>query len=147
MRHPSYVPKPPAPWEPARFKIGGPQIYEVAGWEIEGLGLDLRSSVLGRRPRKDGTRKLTTTWVATHLNTGHCVRMFRDVSTALVFPAALELATMTDWTFQGLEGWRNIDPALPDKLQAWHAKWKLGVLRGSLGLDEDVARTIGMSRW
>lgn len=146
-RHPSYVPQPTAPWRPARFKIGGPVIYEVAGWELNGLGLDLRTCWRGRHVRKDGTRLVSTTWMTTHLNTGHSVRVFRGEPCELVFRAATDLALLADWTFQGLEGWRNTDPDIQDKLEAWHRRWEFAAEPAGMGRHEETARAIGMERW
>lgn len=137
------------PWTPAAFDVAGGfgSIDRVRGWEYRGIGLYLLNQMRARYVRKDGSRKLYQTWSAAHLNTGHAVRMFRDVPFATMLAAATDLAEMADWTFDGLEGWRNVDPELPGKMQEWHARHALGALAAGGGQNQDVAIKIGVSRW
>ena len=95
-------------WQPASFLVAfrdGPK--RVAGYTYKGLGLSPR-----QRKRH---------WALTHLNSGHRIAIMEGKVYA-VFPAAFELAEQCDWTFYGLEGWKNEQPDLKDKVVAWAAK-------------------------
>ena len=147
-----YVPEGPAPgppWQPAEFDVAGGlgTIDRVRGWEYRGLGLFLISQLKARYRRKDGTRKLYQTWSATHLNTGHAVCTFRDLPFQTMLAAATDLAEMADWSFDGLEGWRNVEPEMGDKLAAWHSRHALGAQPGGGHRCQDSAVKIEMSRW
>jgi hypothetical protein len=146
--------RPPLPrgfdcWKPDRYEIAAPVggVELVDGLSYRGLGLHLNSATKAKYVRKDGTRRVYWSWAVTHLNTGHMVRGFYDVPIADVFAAATDLAMITDWTFDGLQGWRNTDPEVPDKLQAWHKRHQLGARQGGMGGNDDIAREIGMKRW
>lgn len=136
-------------WQPGSYEVAAPlgQIETVNGFTCRGLGLHRASLARARYVRKDGTRKTYETWVVTHLNTGHAVRGFVDTPAAHAFVLASDLADLADWTFDGLQGWQNTDPELPDKLAAWHARHSLGARPGGLGANDDIARAIGAKRW
>ncbi len=135
-------------WETATFDIAyaGDLIIVVRGYQYRGLGIDLRSTSKARYIRKDGTRLIRYRWVVSHLNSGHLVRGLECAPTQ-AFDLASELAKMSDWTFDGLDGWKNLDPELPKKMAAWHARHRLVARQYGGGLHEGVAREIGARRW
>lgn len=130
-------------WKPASFKIAvPPEPRIVAGYEYRGLGLhmSMRPSPKGQRP---------PTWDLSHLNSGHRVLSIKG-NVADAFPIATEIAECGDWTFDGLDGWRNVEPELPEKVVAIAARYaKRCTLRGAGGHDEpdhEMARTICANR-
>jgi hypothetical protein len=122
------------------------RVEQVTGWVYNGLGLSLNSSTRARYRRKDGTRKLYESWSATHLNTGHLVRGFRDLTPHALLAAATALAELTDWDFIGLDGWKNRAPDLMDRLQDWHQQFSLAAHGSGSVRDEAIARNIGVAR-
>src|SRR5271154_5226172 len=55
-------------------------------------------------------------WDLFHLGTGHLI--FKNIygKRGDVFSIATEIAEMTDWSFDGIGGWKNTDPELPEKM-------------------------------
>ena len=150
MRWPSRPNRPAGfdAWTPARFLIAQATGAEaIDGYELEGLGLALLSRVTARYRRRDGTRRVDETWSVYHLNTGHMVRSFRQANARDAFTWATSLVALTDWTFEGLDGWRNRDPQVPDKLEEWHKALGLKGRFGGMGRMDAIAREIGASRW
>lgn len=76
----------------------------VDGFVYQGVGLSLASD----------TESL---WVLTHLQSGHAI-CFAVATIGIALEAAAEVAEATDWSFDGVAGWRNRDPDLPKKMQA-----------------------------
>jgi hypothetical protein len=103
-------------WQPRDFLIAhvaGPQT--VPGYVYRGLGIhmQMKGSPKGRRK---------PVWALTHLNTGHAICRLHGL-VADAFPIATEVAECSDWAgFDGLTGWRNQDPDLPEKVKAIAAK-------------------------
>lgn len=85
-------------------------------------------------------------WTVTHLGSGHIVTMLNcDKRTA--FQLATELAERFDWSFGGLQGWKNLDPDLDKKVALWFAAHR-GVARKATGSsNSEVASRIAVSRW
>jgi hypothetical protein len=154
-------PRPPRPdgftqWAEDRFEIANlwgvesetaERVEIVNGFVYRGLGLYQSSATKARYRRKDGTRRVYETWVITHLNTGHAVRTLFDCPAPRAFMLATDLADMADWTFDGLDGWKNTCPDMPDLLQDWHRRHELKGMPAGGGRDESVAQAIGMKRW
>lgn len=88
-------------WISNSFMIAGPEgISEVDGFTYSGLGL-----------HKIGRYR----WSVTHLESGHrVVEVLGSEKDAK--KAAVTVADLTDWTFRSLDGWRNTDPDLPEKI-------------------------------
>lgn len=62
-----------------------------------------------------GAFKSTPVWGLYHLNTGHLIVSIRgEEQTAKNIGA--EIAGLGDWTFDGLEGWRNVFPEVKERL-------------------------------
>lgn len=128
-------------WTQQRFLIavekrGAASTREVDGYTCKGLGLHLHreASPLGRRPAR---------WHLTHLQSGHLVCILRgDLGT--IFPVATEV---TDWTFIGIEGWRNSDPDMPKRFFALMAQHPKIIFRpNERGNNEAIARRIAAGR-
>ena len=121
-------------WPAGSFLIAlssGPELVE--GYTYRGLGLHMESkgSPKGRRP---------TTWTLTHLRSGHAVMQIEgDVRAA--FLVATEVAESGDWDFDGLDGWKNRDPELPEKLKEIMSR-HANTSRSRLGSLDDVSRKI-----
>lgn len=161
MRRRRERPRPPRPagfnqWSPTDFEIAylfgvecdaEERIRIVHGFTYRGLGLHQSGAMKARYVRKDGSRRIYETWTITHLNTGHAVRGLFDCPAERAFILATDLADRADWTFDGLTGWKNVAPELPDIMQAWHREHKLEGRPRGMGGDENVARAIGMKRW
>lgn len=113
-------------WQPANFLIAshyGPT--ERAGYTYRSLGLHMmwKASPKGRRP---------PCWALTHLGSGHAI-VFIVGHVATAFPIATEIAECSDWDFDGLDGWRNRDPEIIEKLRAVLAKYPAKSLRYGRG--------------
>lgn len=127
-------------WEPEVYKIAsfaGP--HPVAGYVYRGLGLHIRvsASPKGRKP---------PTWTLTHLNTGHSICNLTG-KVADVFPVAAEVAECGDWTFEGLHGWKNMDPELGFRTKAIAEKHPgVCAYRHGVTSDEKIAREIAAER-
>lgn len=160
MRAKRVRPRPPRPdgfpqWAEERFEVArlygshsdDERIEHVNGFTYRGLGMHQASATKARYRRKDGTRRVYETWVITHLNTGHAVRSMWDCPAPRAFMLATDLAEIADWTFDGLDGWRNACPEMPDLLQEWHRRHNLEARQAGGGRDEGVTRAIGMKRW
>lgn len=94
-------------WKPDNFKINtSTGVDTVQGQICNGLGLHKKGRV----------------WRVTHLNSGLIVRDLGPIGKTKALELATELAELTDWDFIGEEGWKNRDPALPDKMWDWHQK-------------------------
>lgn len=127
-------------WQPGDFDIA---MYDMTstrtGYVYRGLGLHQvsKASPKGRRPPQ---------WKLTHLGSGHCVCIIGGL-VADAFPIATEIAECADWSFDGLNGWRNMDPDLPQKLSNLLAKYPKRCRRATGGTrNEEVARRIAMAR-
>jgi hypothetical protein len=125
-------------WEPANYLVAGHfGPYSVPGYVYRGLGLhrSLEGSPKGRRP---------PTWTLTHLGSGHAVCRLKG-TVAVVFPIGFQIAECSDWEFDGLDGWKNRDPQLPEtvrKILSDHGiEWNP---RG--GSDHDIAQQIVIAR-
>jgi hypothetical protein len=97
-------------WQPGRFLTAEHIDRPVPGWIYRGLGLRMvfRASPKGRRP---------PFWSLVHLGTGHGLCHFNLHETPAI-EFATTMAECGDWEFDGLEGWRNVDPHLRDKFLA-----------------------------
>lgn len=126
-------------WEPATFMSAwGTEAAPQVGYVYKGLGLymAMKASQKGRRPAR---------WCLVHLNSGHAIGWVTgDVATA--FPIASDVADLTDWDFEGVDGWRNRDPDLPKKVHALsEAHPKRLEVRGGTP-NHDAARAVLASR-
>jgi hypothetical protein len=114
-------------------------IRPIPALVYRGLGLKMvfRASPKGRRPPM---------WTVYHLGTGHVVCNFNlHEGPALVL--ATEIAECGNWDFDGLQGWRNVDPDLPDKFRAIRAAHSEAKFLNSSGhQSEEVARAIAETR-
>lgn len=148
--NPDIPPLPPGflKWQRGRFQLAaGASILTVRGIMCGGLGLTLRSATKARYKRKDGTRKVWSSWVLAHLNTGHAVAMFYGVDIDRLMPVVAEIEALGDWDFAGLEGWRNSEPELYDRFRVWCASRAPDcMMLGSGQRDEATAIAIGIAR-
>lgn len=127
-------------WQPATFLIAdfdGPS--SRAGYVYRGLALHIvvKGSPKGRRP---------PTWALTHLGSGHRIGLI-DGRVGDAFPIATDIAECGDWTFDGLNGWKNLEPELPQKLvNIAEGHKKRCRLTAGAGGSAEIARSIAMSR-
>lgn len=126
-------------WKPDRFKIATRTkgVGDVAGYTYKGLGMrcHMRGSPKGRRP---------PWWNLTHLNSGHKV-VSLHLHDAHAFDVATQIADLSDWDFETLDGWKNRDPALRDKVASLLST--IGHVKlGGPDHDEKAAREIALSR-
>jgi hypothetical protein len=97
----------------------------------------IKASPKGRRP---------PTWRLTHLGSGHAIASIVG-TTARTFPIASEIAECGDWSFEGLEGWKNVEPDLPQKLvDIAERHKKYCKVRAGGGGNAEIARSIAMAR-
>lgn len=128
-------------WSPAEILIASApgMVGSRQGYVWRGLGIHMvhGASPKGHRP---------PVWLLTHLGSGHAVcRITGHVAKA--FPIASEIADLTDWSFDGVNGWRNTDPDLAAKFRNLIARYPKNVSVGSgLANDHDTARLIAMAR-
>lgn len=134
-------------WQPADVVIAQAmapdQTRAVPGYVYRGLGLHLAISS-SRRRRKTQSEK-PQTWALTHLGSGHRVAFIRG-RVAVAFPIAAEIAECGDWSFDGLEGWRNVDPELPKRVFAIIERHGRKIWLGGGGCSHDAARAVAMAR-
>lgn len=125
-----------AEWKPGKFYIampGGP--VEKAGYLCNGLGIfqAISASKGGKRP---------ATWSLTHTGSGHAVCYMSGAKDIVLQVSAL-IANSGDWSFDGLEGYKNQFPDAAAKVSAIMAAHpKLFTKKGSGGRSEEVARSI-----
>ena len=131
------------PWKPGTFDIAtSAGRITKSGYVWRDLGLHLESII---PPSSKGRRKGRKSWALIHLNSGHRVcSLIGDVKD--VFPLASEIAELTDWSFTGLDGWKNIDPELKDKFSSIMEKNKAKITCERNQHNETIAREIALSR-
>lgn len=131
------------PWKPGTFDIALFSGIETKyGYIWRDLGLHLESEIL---PSPKKRRKGRKSWALTHLNSGHRIcDLIGEVKD--IFPLASEIAELTDWSFTGLDGWKNIDPELGDKLDSFIKKNNAKIKRSGIHSNEKLAREVAVSR-
>lgn len=125
-------------WPAAMVVVAMPSgPLDKPGYAWRGLGLfqAIPGSPKGRRP---------ATWSLTHIGSGHAIAFLKgDVRT--VFPIASEIALAGDWTFEGLDGWRNQFPDASERVSEIIARYPKIVSRAAGGgRNEDIARAVAM---
>lgn len=103
-------------WTPAKHLIAVfDDIHEVNGWTYRGIGIRLtfRASPKGRRPSR---------YVLTHLGSGHRVFLI-NVKESKAFEIATDLAECVEWDWGGLDGYKNIEPNIKQKLRDTVVRW------------------------
>lgn len=127
-------------WMPGNFQraLGGYGATDAAGYVYRGLGMVIvvRASPKGHRP---------PTWALVHLNSGHKVASIKGF-VADAFPIASEIAECADWDFNGLDGWRNQTPELPQLVRAIIERNSKRAEFRSGGGDQEIAAQISASR-
>ena len=129
-------------WDPADFLIADTWseagFHKVAGYAHLGLGIHMiiKGSPKGRRP---------PLWSLRHLGSGHTVCMIEG-KVAVAFAIASEIAECGDWSFDGLKGYVNVDPEIPEKFRTIYAKYPKAIRRGSGPQNENSARAIAVAR-
>lgn len=126
-------------WRHARFNIaypGGP--VARMGRVYVGLGMFQAApgSPKGRRP---------PTWSLTHLGTGHCVVSIKAPE-PLALTIATEIAEAGDWSFDGLQGYKNQFPDAAEKVGAIMRRYVGKVTRTGGKSHEGVAQQIAQAR-
>lgn len=130
-------------WAPQKFLVAvgwsTDGTHEISGYAYRGLGLamTIKGSPKGRRAPR---------WTLTHLGSGHAVcAIIGHVKDA--FPIATEIAECGDWSFDGLTGWKNVDPELADKFSAIRTKHAKLIKSGGNGSrSEAIASAIAIAR-
>ena len=89
----------------------------------------------GRRP---------PTWLIIHCGSGHAVCIVEAHKTE-AFSIADQIADLTDWTFEGLDGWKNTDPDLMDRMRVLAARHG-NQMRFSSGSSHEAARAVAYAR-
>src|SRR4051812_21195230 len=90
--------------------VTGPR--QTRGYTYRGLGLHIVSS--GYQSKKGRTR-VPPMWRLTHLGSGHGITSLRgELDTVL--PPATEIAEAGDWSFDGLDGWKNQFPDARERM-------------------------------
>ncbi len=126
-------------WIYQPYKIASPAgIKTVDGLTYKGIGIHMKFPSGVVKP---------PFWEITHLNSGHRI-CYIAAPLERTRQIATEIADMADWDFQGLEGWRNLDPEIRDKMNAIEEKYHPDIVRkgGKHPLDPDQAREIMLKR-
>lgn len=124
-------------WPPATFLVAfdsGPQ--PRAGYSQNGLGLFIEIA---------GTKKKPPVWSLNHIGSGHCLCLLTG-DVRKVFPIASDISDLGDWTFLGLEGWKNQLPGAPELLievLKRHGIKSLGTLK--VGRNYEIAQKIAQT--
>lgn len=87
----------------------------------------------------------TATSALYHLGTGHTICSLLGEEEDIL-PPATDIADLLDWTFDGLEGWRNLLPDLPARLAEIERQFPKIVRRTNGASDENIARAVFMAR-
>jgi hypothetical protein len=123
-------------WTSGCFEVSrrGP----TSGRVYRGLGLyrALKGSPKGRRPPR---------WSVVHLGSGHRVCMI-DAHEHDAVVIATRIAECADWDWDGLDGWRNREPQIMDKLWAATKQYAKSIRFGGGGQSESEARRIAIAR-
>lgn len=116
---------------------GGPIAKAGYAWRGLGLFVAVPASPKGRRPAK---------WSLTHLGSGHAIAFLTgDVRT--VFPVASEVAMAGDWTFDGLQGYKNQFPDAAERLSEIIARHPTVIVRSQGGAaHEGAAQAVATAR-
>lgn len=127
----------PRHWTPSTFAIVGPggAIEEKTGYVTSGLGM--WRAMIERH----------VFWSLVHLGSGHRVILITAPEPE-AFTIADRFVALSDWDFDGLDGWRNRDPLLGDKLTdlAVELRRRNQVVWGSRGHDVEAAQRIAETR-
>jgi hypothetical protein len=113
-----------------------------SGWTYGGCGVhqSIEGSPKGRRP---------PTFTVTHLGSGHALAHI-DAIFDRTIEIATEIADAGDWSFDGLDGYKNQFPDAPKKVGAIIARHRRIARRfhkdGVQAAHEGVAREIAMAR-
>jgi hypothetical protein len=83
----------------------------VTGYVLGGIGLHYQQRI--DFMSEDGTDQF---WQLTHINTGHAICVMRGRTELEARVIGRKFTDLTDWSFEGLSGWQNRDPALRDKI-------------------------------
>lgn len=127
-----------SPWVPDKFMIAlpwGPEIRKGFTYNGIGVHLVLKGSPKGRRKPR---------WHISHLGTGHAIA-YVEVAAEKLQQIVTEIAEAGDWTFDGLDGWKNQFPDAPDKLREISGRYPVRRLGGAGNL-EHVAQSIAAAR-
>ncbi len=68
-------------------------------------------------------------WSLSHVNTGYCICMIHAVR-PIAITIATPIAEMADWSFDSVDGWKNTQPDLIERLQPVLDRWKPTVTYG-----------------
>lgn len=126
-------------WTAAKYLLATPvQPTDVSGRTYRGLGLHQagRGSPKGKRP---------PWWALTHLATGHRVCRI-DAHEDEALKIATLIAECGDWTFEGLDGWKNSDPELKEKAAAMMQTFPGRISIGVAGHHTEIAHKIATVR-
>ena len=128
-------------WQPATFHVALPEgARKRAGFTYRGLGLHIAktASPKGRRPTK---------WTVTHLGSGHAVVAI-NAPFERACAIAAEIAEAGDWSFDGLQGWKNQFPDAKERTREIVAAHDpaAAYFQGAGGSSEDVARAVADAR-
>lgn len=128
------------PWRPGYYMSAcWGDVEQSPGRIHAGLAMSFTfaGSPKGRRP---------PVWTLTHLGSGHVVCNI-EAHEAEAFAIATEIAECGDWDFDGLKGYLNRDPDLPEKFRALMQKHGKRVVRSGGGRQsEAAAMAISMAR-
>jgi hypothetical protein len=117
-----------AKWQPGSYLGAHRPSEPLTGFIYRGLAL--RMAVGARKRWTAPTSDLT------HLGTGHLVVRF---GTPDPYPFATAVAELTDWDFDTIDGYRNRDPGMPERLQQLYRTGPIVQFRGYGGRNANHA--------
>jgi len=128
-----------APWASETYGIAMPDgVHFADGFVYRGLGV--HQTYPGS---KNGRRK--PRWIVPHLGSGHRLCSLIGDAERLT-PIVTDLAEAGDWSFEGLDGWRNMFPEARECLLEFASRHRQFVrLRGGQN-SENVARLVAEHR-
>jgi hypothetical protein len=122
-------------WEPAKIVVlrqGRPKVVE--GFVQAGMGIQ-------RMAERSPDFPMPSIIALLHLGSGHVVTYLIG-SEEEVFAAATEIVRLGDWTFDGIDGWRNVSPTLLSDVEAVVARYP-GMMHRPGGVpDHEGARQV-----
>lgn len=112
-------------------------VQRIAGMTCRGIGMQIvrKMQIFGNRP-------ITA---IVHLGSGHAICLV-EANLEITAKIATEIVNATDWTFDGLKSWENMDPTLSLKVQAICNRYIAYIRSADPGADDFQARKIARER-
>lgn len=126
-------------WFPGEFYSACFSTAELEyGWVSNGVAMQKlwNASPKGRRP---------PAWGMYHCGSGHRICII-EAHEAEAFKIGDQVVALTDWNFDGLEGWKNTDPDLMKRFSALIGRLGKAIRTGGGGSSHEGAQAVAYAR-